>query len=144
VIDIDGPSVDVSKCKAWYNLTLCPAGRYEASRRPFVKRGRAGLFARGMGVGKRSLDWHGWDLEYVLDEGQLAFRDAFVRDAGLGLRPIVGVQPYSRDSYKDHPEIGRFIKALSDYDIIIFHHVETGLPAGRGIASTAGLPLTRP
>ncbi len=97
VIDIDGPPVDVSKCKAWYNLTLCPAGRYEASRRPFVRRGRAELFARGMGVGKRSLHLNGWGVEYVLEDEQIAFRDAFVRDAGLGLRPIVGVQPYSRE-----------------------------------------------
>ena len=52
------------------------------------------------------------------------------------------MQPYSRDTYKDHPEIGRFVKALSaDYDTIIFHHLETGLPAGPGIASTAGLAL---
>jgi ADP-heptose:LPS heptosyltransferase len=142
VIDIDGSPVDVSKCKAWYNLTLCPAARYESSRRPFVKRGRAELFARGMGVGKRLLDRHGWEVEYVLDDGQIAFRDEFVRDARLGGRPIVGVQPYSRDTYKDHPEIGRFVKALSaDYDIIIFHHLETGFPAGPGIASTAGLAL---
>jgi ADP-heptose:LPS heptosyltransferase len=143
-IDIDGPPVDVTQCKVWRNLTLCPASRHEAARRPFVKRGRAELFARGMGVGKRSLDRHGWGVEYVLDEGQIAFRESFVRDAGLGGRPIVGVQPYSRDTYKDHPEIGRFIEALSaDYDIIIFHHIETGLPAGRGIASTAGLPLAK-
>jgi ADP-heptose:LPS heptosyltransferase len=144
VVDIDGPPVDVTKCKVWRNLTFCPAARYESARRPFVKRGRAELFARGMGIGKRSLNRHGWHVEYVLDEGQIAFCDAFVRDAGLGLRPIVGVQPYSRDTYKDHPEIGRFVEALSaDYDIIVFHHLETELPTGPGIASTAGLPLAQ-
>jgi ADP-heptose:LPS heptosyltransferase len=144
VVDIDGPPVDMTKCKVWRNLTFCPAARYESARRPFVKRGRAELFARGMGVGKRSLNRHGWHVEYVLDAGQIAFRDAFVRDAGLGLRPIVGVQPYSRDTYKDHPEIGRFVEALSaDYDVIVFHNLETGLPAGPGIASTAGLPLAQ-
>jgi ADP-heptose:LPS heptosyltransferase len=142
VIDIDGPPVDMTKCKVWRNLTFCPAARYEAARRPFVKRGRAELFARGMGVGKRLLDRHGWGVEYVLDDEQIAFRDEFVRDAGLGGRPIVGVQPYSRDTYKDHPEIGRFVKALSaDYDIIVFHHLETGFRPGPGIASTAGLAL---
>ncbi len=46
--------------------------------------------------------------------------------------------------YKDHPDIGHFIEALSlDYDIIIFHHIETGQPRGRGIASTAGLSLAQ-
>jgi ADP-heptose:LPS heptosyltransferase len=142
VIDIDGPPIDVSKCKAWYNLTLCPAARYESSRRPFVKRGRAELFARGMGVSTQSLDRHGWHVEYVLDEGQIAFRDQFLRDAGHRGRPIVGVQPYSRDTYKDHPDIGRFIEALSvHYDLILFHHSK--MRVGRGIASTAGLPLAQ-
>ena len=144
LIDIDGPPVDVTLCKAWYNLTMCPAGKYESMRRPFVKKGRAELFAKSMGVGKRGLYRHGWGVEYVLDAGQITFRDNFLRVAGFGARPIVGVQPYARDSYKDHPDIGRFIEALSaDYDLIIFHHVETDLPVGPGIVSTAGLPLAQ-
>jgi ADP-heptose:LPS heptosyltransferase len=142
VIDIDGPPINMTKCKVWRNLTFCPAARHESARRPFVKRGRAELFARGMGVGPWSLNRHGWGIEYVLDDGQIAFRDEFIRESGLGGRPIVGVQPYSRDTYKDHPEISRFVKALSaDYDIIIFHHLESGFPAGPGVASTAGLAL---
>ena len=141
-IDIDGPPVDSTTCRVWYNLTLCPAARYELAHRPFVKKGRAELFAQGMGVGKSQLNRHGWAVEYVLDDDQIAFRDAFVRNEGFGARPIVGVQPYSRDSYKDHPDIGRFIEALSaDYDIIVFHHIETNLPARARIVSTAGLPL---
>ncbi len=144
LVDIDGPPVDVIGCKAWYNLTLCPAGRYEASRRPYVKKGRVELFAKGMGVGKASLYAHGWGVEYFLDSAQVQFRDDFIREAGLGGRPIIGMQPYSRNSYKDHPDIGRFIEALSaDYDVIIFHHVETSLPAGPGIVSTAGLSLSQ-
>jgi len=50
LIDIDGPPVDVVDSKAWYNLTLCPAARYESRRRPFVRKGRAELFAASMGV----------------------------------------------------------------------------------------------
>lgn len=143
-IDIDGPPVDVARARVWYNLTLCPAARYEAARRPFIKKGRAQLFAKAMGVGKLALYRHGWNVEYVLDDQQIAFRDAFLREAVLGARPIVGVQPYARDSYKDHRNIGLFIEALSaDYDIIIFHHLETRLASGRGIASTAGLSLAQ-
>ena len=142
LIDIDELPVDVAECRTWYNLTLCPAGRYEASRRPFARKGRVELFARGMGVNKRTLDRYGWGIECVLDSAQRAFRDDFVRRAGFGARPIVGVQPYSRDSYKDHLDIGRFVEALrARYDVIIFHHVETNLTLGPGIASTAGLSL---
>ena len=141
-VDIDGPPVDVMRADLWFNLTICPAGRYEAARRPFIKKGRVELFASGMGVPRRALDQHGWNVEYVLDDDQIAFREAFIRDAGLRARPIVGVQPYARDPYKNHPDIARFIKAMSaEYEIIIFHHIETHLPSGRGIASTAGLAL---
>lgn len=144
LIDIDGPPIDVAQSRLWYNLTLCPAGIYEAAHRPFVKKGRVELFAAGMGVGKRALNVHGWDVEYHLDATQTAFRDDFIRRAKLGSKPILGVQPYSRDSYKDHPDVGRFIEALKvDYDIIIFHHVETDLTAGPGVASTAGLSLAQ-
>ena len=144
LVDIDGPPVDVTRCRAWFNLTRCPAGKYEAERRPFVKKGRTELFAKSMGVGKLSLYRYGWAVEYHLDAAQIAFRDKFIRDAGLGTRPLIGVQPYARDTYKDHPDIGRFIEALrSDYDLIIFHHVETHLSAGPGVASTGGLSLAQ-
>ena len=144
VFDIDGPPVDVTQCRAWFNLTMCPVGKYEADRRPFIKKGRTELFARGMGIGRVALHRHGWGVEYNLDEAQIAFRDRFIRDAGLGARPIVGVQPYARDSYKEHPDIGRFIDALRlEYDVIIFHHVETNLAARPGLVSTAGLSLAQ-
>ncbi len=97
-IDIDSSPIDVSACRAWYNLTLCPAGRYEAARRPFVKKGRVELFAEGMGVTRAQLNRYGWDTECLLDDDQIAFRDAFVRKAEFGARPLVGVQPYARDS----------------------------------------------
>ena len=77
LIDIDGPPVDVVNCKGWHNLTLCPAGRYELERRPFVRKGRAELFAAGMGVGRRLLNAHGWHVDYRLDEAQSQFRDVF-------------------------------------------------------------------
>jgi ADP-heptose:LPS heptosyltransferase len=142
LIDIDGPPVDVVACKEWRNLTLCPAARYESSRRPFVRKGRVELFAAGMGVGRRQLHTQGWTIEYVLDEAQKEFRDRFLRDKGLGARPIVGVQPYARDSYKDHQQIDRFVAALAErYDLIVFHHIETNLASGPSITSTAGLTL---
>jgi ADP-heptose:LPS heptosyltransferase len=142
VFDIDGPPIDVTGARAWRNLTMCPAARYESARRPFVKKGRVELFARGMGVGRVALYAHGWNAEYVLDDGQIQFRDAFLSTNGLGGRPVVGVQPYARDSYKDHEGIAHIIQALrADYDVIIFHHLETDLAKGPGAASTAGLSL---
>jgi len=141
-IDIDGPPLDVARARAWFNLTVCPAGRYEHARRPFIKKGRVELFARAMRVSRLGLHRHGWNVDYTLDDDQVAFRDAFLREAGLGARPIVGVQPYARDSYKNHSDIARLIDALgAEYDLVVFHHIGSGLPSGPGIASTDGLPL---
>ena len=48
-VDIDGPPVDVARARVWYNLTLCPAGQYEAARRPFVKKGPRATLRQGHG-----------------------------------------------------------------------------------------------
>jgi ADP-heptose:LPS heptosyltransferase len=108
-----------------------------------VKKGRVELFAGGVGVGPRLLRKHGWNIEIILNDRQMAFRRNYLDSAGIGRRPIVGVQPYSRDTYKDHPRIVHFIESLAeDYDILVFHHINNGLPSGKGIATTAGLSLS--
>jgi ADP-heptose:LPS heptosyltransferase len=144
LLDIDGPPIDVTKCRSWFNLTACPAGRHEALTRPFVKKGRVELFAKGMGIGKLGLVRYGWQIEAFLDDRQRAFRQAFIARAGFSRRPIIGVQPYSRDAYKDHPNIGEFVAALSRrFDVVLFHHLADGLPEGKGIVSTVGLSLSQ-
>ncbi|QNA82914.1 glycosyltransferase family 9 protein [Sphingomonas sp. So64.6b] len=142
LIDIDGPALDISTYRQFANLSLCPAGRYESRTRPFVKRGRVEIFARAMGVRLSDLQTQGWHINQFLSPDEQGFCDAFLTREGLGARPIIGVQPFSRDSYKDHPGIAAIIAALSDqYDIVIFHHVANGLPQGPGIATTAGVAL---
>lgn len=142
LIDIDGPAIDISRYRRFVNLSLCPAGRYESGARPYVKRGRVEIFARAMGVRLAELKAQGWRINAFGNAEEETFCDAFLRDKGLGQRPIVGVQPYSRDSYKDHPAIGAIIAALArHYDVLIFHHVADGLPQGPGIATTAGVAL---
>ena len=142
LVDIDGPPLDVSGYSRFYNLSICPAGGYESRKRPNVDKGRVELFARGMGVSLRNLKGQGWRINRANSSEENAFCDRFLAEKGLGSRPLIGVQPYSRDSYKDHPGIADIIKVLSaDYDILFFHHLPDGLPQGPGFASTAGVPL---
>jgi ADP-heptose:LPS heptosyltransferase len=142
LIDIDGPAIDVSSYRQFVNLSLCPAGRYESRTRPFVKRGRVEIFARALGVRLSELKRQGWRINQFGSAEQDSFCDAFLAEKGLGARPLVGVQPYSRDSYKDHPAIGAIIAGLAKhYDVLIFHHVADGLPQGPGIATTANTAL---
>ena len=144
LVDIEKTPFETDPSINWRNLSMCPAGAYESKMRPFVKKSRVELFALGLGVSRAELNRHGWGVEAFLDEAQKAAAQAFLASRGLGGRPLVGVQPYSRDSYKDHPGIIAFIADLArDYDVIVFHHTEGAVPAGPGVATTAGLPLSQ-
>ena len=142
LLDIDGPPIDVSQYRSFTNLSFCPAGRYESSKRPNVKRGRVELFARAIGVSQSKLVAQGWHINQYIGPSLQAQAKQFLQQSGLGKRRVIGLQPYSRDSYKDHPEITTIISALArDYDVLVFHHAADGVPSGEGIANTAGLPL---
>lgn len=142
LIDIEGPVIDVTEYSEFIDLSLCPAGRYESRKRPNVDRGRVELFARAMGISPKQLQAQGWHINLYRDSEEEKFCDDFLIKHSFGKRPLIGIQPYSRDSYKDHIGIVPIISHLSKtYDIIIFHHVAAGLPQGPGLANTAGIPL---
>src|SRR5258708_20729167 len=97
--------------------------------RPYVKKGRVQLFARGMGVRRAALDRHGWNVELYLDDAQKAFCDKFLAEHHLGTRPLIGVQPISRELYKDYPRMSEVIENLArDYVVLVFLHLKVGLP----------------
>lgn len=149
LIDVDGPPIDISAYRRFHNLSLCPASRYETRHLPNIKKGRVETFAAGMGVNRARLRRQGWRINHFLSANEEAFCDDFLNrhrigKAGGGKRRLVGVQPFSRDSYKDHPGIAGMIRAIAErYDVLIFHHIANGLPEGEGITTTAGLPLGR-
>ena len=149
LIDIDGPPIDIAAYRLFHNLSQCPASRYESRRVPEIDKGRVEVFARGMGVSRTRLLKQGWKINHFLSSEDEAFCDTFlvqhgIGKAGGGKRRLVGIQPFSRDSYKDHPAMADIIRAIAkDHDVLIFHHVANGLPAGDGITTTAGLPLGR-
>lgn len=144
LIDIEGPPLAPQAYGLWRNFTVCPAGAYEDRHKPRVRRGRVEIFARALGVRKAELSAAGWAVELNVSDELKTFCKQFLRDAGFGARPVIGVQPYSRDSYKDHSAIIEIIRDLArDYDVVLFHHRLDGLPTGPGIANTAGLSLDK-
>ena len=144
LVDIETDPLRRPDYRNWRNFTVCPAGTYEARHQPNIKRGRVEIFARAMGVKPAELDRAGWTVEYVISPENRAFCTEFLAGKGLGGRPVIGVQPYSRDSYKDHTNIAAIIQDLArDYDVVLFHHRLDGLPQGPGIADTAGLSLDK-
>jgi ADP-heptose:LPS heptosyltransferase len=143
LFDIEGPAIELDQFDRWHDLTLCPAGRYESVRRPNVRMGRVELFARSLGVKKRELNRHGWKPEVHLGEQQRCFAKDFISAHFRGDRPILGFQPYSRDSYKDLPDCFAFIRQLAKtYDIILFHHRDVAGLTTDKVVSTAGLSLS--
>lgn len=144
LIDSHGPALDIASYRRFINLTYCPASIYEGRARPFIRKGRVETFARGMGIKAAALRRQGWAINRVELADDKAFCESFLQSKGFGQRKLIGVAPYSRDSYKDYPQIETVIERLvQDYDVLIFHHVSAGLPSGAGIASTAGLSLEK-
>ena len=142
LLDIHGPAIDISSYRHFVNLSNCPASRYESGVRPRIKRGRVEVFAHAMGITAHTLRKQGWRINRFEQPDDAAFSAGFLKERGLGQRPILGVAPYSRDSYKDYPHIGQVITELAEqFDVLIFHHDNAGLPSGPGIGSTAGLSL---
>jgi ADP-heptose:LPS heptosyltransferase len=142
LIDIDGPPIELGTYRFWSNLSDCPAGRYESQHRPYIKKGRVEIFAGAMGIKKAALARQGGKISLFPGADAQTFCDDFLKSQGFGKRRLIGVQPYSRDSYKDHVAIIPIIRALAKHnDVLIFHHLSDGLPIGPGIASTAGQSL---
>jgi hypothetical protein len=142
LLDIDATPMETGEDIQWRNLTICPAAAYESTRRPWVLKSRVELFANGLGVPRRHIARWGDNVELFIAARQREASQAFLPAKTLGTRPLVGVQPYSRDSCKDHPGISKFVEDLAnDYDVLVFHHTDAGLPSRPGIATTAGLPL---
>lgn len=142
LIDVHGPAIDISSYRQFVNLSNCPASIYESAARPFITRSRVEVFSRAMTISKRALRRQGWRINQFPQEDDQAFCRKFLREKDFGRRPLVGVQPFSRDSYKDYPAMGQVISGLAHhYDVLIFHHVEADLPKGPGIATVAGHSL---
>ena len=144
LIDMDGPAVDVAMSRRWFNLTICPATAYEAPIRPYAKKGRVELFARGMGIKQRQLNRLGQRVELNLSADEIEFSRQFRLEHALEGRPIIGVQPFSREEYRNYPAMDAVIEQLANkYNVIVFHHRDDGVPQGAHIVSTAGMSLRK-
>ncbi len=144
LVDIDGPPIEMENVRRWFNLTICPASAYEAPNSPFIKKGRVELFARGIGVKARMLKQVGQRIDIKLSDEERAFCEEFKTQHQFGARPLIGVQPFSREEYRNYPGMDAVVQELArTHDILIFHHRSDGLPSGPGIYTTAGLSLRK-
>lgn len=126
VLDINDEPVDIGSYSKWVNLTDCPAGKVESKQYPNVRSNRIEIFAKAMGVSRYKLRKYtkGLPLFQVMPEEQSWATD-FISHINQNQLPLLGIQPFSADSYKNWPYMEDFVKEASHtHYILIFHHEE--------------------
>lgn len=124
LLDIDEDVINLYAYKRWINLTDCPAGRVESRQSPNVRRNRIEIFARALGVSKRRLKATIGFLPYYQVNGE-ELEWAKVRLAELNPKgkPVIGIQPYAADSYRNWPYMEQLVGELAqDHLVLVFHH----------------------
>jgi ADP-heptose:LPS heptosyltransferase len=135
LLDIDG-EIALDAYERWINLSHCPAGRYEAKTRPRVRRGRVEIFARAMKVRRGSLLHHGLRPRIELDPTETDEVARLRARLGAGGRTVIGLQPYSRDTYKNYPEILTVAQHLArDHHVLVFHNFPVPLDSHPNITA---------
>jgi ADP-heptose:LPS heptosyltransferase len=141
LVDID-QTIDVAQYRRWINLSICPAGRYEGRNAPRVRKGRVELFARALGITKKDLDRHGWRPVHSMTPEQRLQRDAYRADFRQGGLPVIGVQPYSRDTYKNAPALFAALPRMAEHaHIVLFHSSPIQIAPHRNIVQFEGTSL---
>lgn len=141
LLDIDG-DINLANYRRWSNLSICPAGAYESRVRPDVKKGRVELFAAGMGIDEGTLKRSGLRPRLTLSFDQVLLRDQTRARLKSSNRPIVGIQPYSRDTYKNYPHMLAAAEKLAQtYTVIILHNAPVPIAENPNIVMATDLNL---
>jgi ADP-heptose:LPS heptosyltransferase len=141
LLDINADTIDVTHYHRWVNLTDCPAGRVEAHEFPNVRHNRIEIFARAMGISRRRLARHAGFLPFyrVSPQEQAWARQTLAEINPRGL-PVIGVQPFAADSYRNWPHMQALVARLAGHALVlVFHH-----EAFEGFEGTNVVKLVRP
>lgn len=124
VLDINDEVIDFRGYDRWVNLTDCPAGRVEAKQFPNVRRNRIEIFAKSMGISKGRLRRSvGFLPYYKVDQEELRWAQARLAELNPNGLPVIGIQPYAADTYRNWPFMEEFVKVIApNYCVLVFHH----------------------
>lgn len=124
LLDINEDKFDLSHYHRWINLTHCPAGQVESRQYPNVRTNRIEIFARAMGIPKwRLRRTAGFKPAYRVTPDEQAWAQDYLREHNPEGRPVIGVQPFAADTYRNWPHMEALVKRLSaDHLVLLFHH----------------------
>lgn len=125
------------------NWSDCPAARYEYRNIPNVNTGRPEIYAASLGL----------DGEEIREEISINFINKvpdYTRMEALKIRaaltdqdkPIIGLQPYSRDQYKSCAQLVTYIQQSNiDAKFLVFHEHDIEIPQDARFHGVFSLPL---
>ncbi|WP_333994504.1 glycosyltransferase family 9 protein [Burkholderia cepacia] len=124
LLDIDEDPIELHQYKRWINLTDCPAGKVESRQYPNVRQNRIEIFARSMGISKFSLRrTTGFLPYYRVKDDEREWAVEYLRSMNPDGLPVIGVQPFAADSYRNWPHMEKMVETLSQkYCVLVFHH----------------------
>jgi ADP-heptose:LPS heptosyltransferase len=139
-IDIESASLDPGRYRAWFDLTDCPAARFEGRHVPNVRVGRIELFARAFGFPVRKVRGAAARPRYVVSPAEQHAAEQEVAPLRRAGRPLVGLQWQAADSYRDYPHNDELLRLLAARcNVLVFG--TRGLPVA---ASEAVRVVARP
>jgi ADP-heptose:LPS heptosyltransferase len=124
LLDINEDEIDLSRYHRWINLTHCPAGRVESKQYPNVRTNRVEIFARAMGISQwRLRRTAGFKPFYTVQPDERVWAQVYLQRINPNGRPVVGVQPFAADTYRNWPLMEECVRRLSsDHLVLLFHH----------------------
>jgi ADP-heptose:LPS heptosyltransferase len=124
LLDINETPIDLTQYKKWINLTDCPAGKVEGRQSPNVKRNRIEIFAKAMGIREWALRRLGGHLpRYMVSAQESAWAQQHLKAINPGGLPVLGVQPFAADTYRNWPMMEEFVlQVAQDRLVLVFHH----------------------
>ena len=112
-IDIESPTLDPGRYRAWLDLTDCPAARTESRQAPNVRAGRIEIFARALGMSARALRGAAARPGYVIAPAERLAAEQEVAPLRRTGRPLVGLHWHAADTYRDYPHNAELLRLLA-------------------------------
>jgi ADP-heptose:LPS heptosyltransferase len=120
-IDIESPSLDPARYRAWFDLTDCPAARKESRQLPNVRVGRIEIFARALGVPAWKVRGSAARPRYVITPAERLAAEQETEPLRRTGRPLVGLHWHAAESYRDYPHNVELLRLLAERcNVLVF------------------------